>query len=291
MTVEASIVLPLFLFFFLNMGCAIEMIRLHGNIQLALWQTGSRMSVYGYVVYSGEMPEIGLTAEGGEEGGDGEKGEDKKDGKDREDVEEENWWKDIAGIVFASTYVKAKVIDLAGREYLDSSPLKKGAGSLQLWESEVFGSGDEIDLIVTYAVAPWSGLAGFFHFRMANRYYAHIWNGYRLPEKVKEVQIVFVTENGSVYHLDRNCTHLQLSVSQVSSSELAWVKNRQGRRYQACEKCVGEAQAAVWYITSQGDRYHYTRSCPGLKRTVHAINMEDASAYKPCSRCGGGSEK
>ncbi len=36
MTVEAAIVLPLFLFFFLNMGCVIEMIRLHGNMQLAL---------------------------------------------------------------------------------------------------------------------------------------------------------------------------------------------------------------------------------------------------------------
>ena len=33
MTIEASIVLPLFLFFFLNLGCAIEMIRLHGNLQ------------------------------------------------------------------------------------------------------------------------------------------------------------------------------------------------------------------------------------------------------------------
>ena len=57
MTVEASIVLPLFLFFFLNLGCAIEMIRLHGNLQLALWQIGSKMAVYGYALDSGEQPE------------------------------------------------------------------------------------------------------------------------------------------------------------------------------------------------------------------------------------------
>ena len=43
MTVEACLLLPLFLFFFVNMGCAIEMIRLHGNLQFSLWQLGSRM--------------------------------------------------------------------------------------------------------------------------------------------------------------------------------------------------------------------------------------------------------
>ena len=46
MTVEAAIVLPLFLFFFLNLMSSIEMIRLHGNLQLALWETGNRMTVY-----------------------------------------------------------------------------------------------------------------------------------------------------------------------------------------------------------------------------------------------------
>ena len=50
MTVEAAVVLPLFLFFLLNLSCAVEMIRLHGNLQLALWETGSRLTVYGYVL-------------------------------------------------------------------------------------------------------------------------------------------------------------------------------------------------------------------------------------------------
>ena len=80
MTVEASILLPLFLFFFLNLGCALEMIRLHGNLQLALWETGSKLSVYGYAVSSGEMPE--------------------------DDSGEEDWWKELAGAAFASSYVK-----------------------------------------------------------------------------------------------------------------------------------------------------------------------------------------
>lgn len=264
MTVEASLVLPLFLFFFLNMGSAIEMIRLHGNLQLALWQIGSKMSVYGYVLDSEEIPALG------------------------EEEQEGGWWKGMADIVFASAYVRTQLIDSAGRDYLEQSPLKYGADGLQLWESEIFGSGDEINIVVTYAVSPWNSLAGFFSFRMANRYYAHIWNGYGLPgeEGGCGTQMVFVTENTDVYHLDESCTHLRLSVRQVSAQELDSVKNQYGRPYQACVRCIKEDWGVFLYITEKGDCYHLVRECPGLKRTVYSISMKEAAGYRPCSRCG-----
>ncbi len=158
MTVEASILLPLFLFVFLNLGCAIEMIRLHGNLQLALWQIGRELSLYGYVLDSGEAPENGAQ-------------------------EDDPWWKDLGGIVFASTYVRNKLVQLAGKDYLEASPLTRGADGLALWESDIFGEGDTMDMVITYSVSPWITIAGFPSFRMANRYYAHIWNGYGLPEE------------------------------------------------------------------------------------------------------------
>ena len=37
MTVETALVLPLFCFFMIHMGSAIEMMRLHGNLEVALW--------------------------------------------------------------------------------------------------------------------------------------------------------------------------------------------------------------------------------------------------------------
>jgi len=261
MTVEASILLPLFIFFFLNLGCAIEMIRLHGNLQLALWQTGSQLAVYGYALDSGELPEEG--------------------------EKEDSWWKGMAGIVFSSTYVKAQLIDTLGESYLDQSPLTKGAEGLQLWESDIFGPEDKIDVVVTYSVSPWSKIAGFFSFRMANRYYAHIWNGYELPGGTNaEVKTVYLTPNGVVYHLDRNCTYLRLSVRQILSGELAEARNQYGRRYQPCEKCIDGSVPSILYITQGGACYHYSRDCPGLKRTVYAVGIDDAAGYRPCSRCG-----
>ncbi len=260
MTVEACLLLPLFLFFFVNMGCAIEMIRLHGNLQFSLWQLGSRMSLYGYVVHSGEEPE-----EGNQEPG---------------------WWGDMAGMLLASTYIKARLIDLTGREYLDHSPLRKGAEGLELWESDIFGEEDEIDIVVTYTVSPWNSLAGFFFFRMANRYSAHIWNGYGLPLEEESVRVVYVTENASVYHEDRNCSYLQLSIRQIPWAEADRWKNSSGRAYEPCQKCGGENISMFCYVTDQGRRFHSMVDCPGLKRTVSAVALGQSGAVRPCSRCG-----
>ena len=47
MTVEAALVLPLFCFFVISMGNAIEIIRLHGNLEVALWNAGRQIGVYG----------------------------------------------------------------------------------------------------------------------------------------------------------------------------------------------------------------------------------------------------
>lgn len=260
MTVEASILLPLFIFFFLNMGCAIEMIRFHGNMQLALWQVGSEMSLYGYVVDSGEMPE---------------------------EEQEDSWWKDLAGIAFSSTYIKWRLIDHLGSDYIDQSPLTDGVDSLHLWESEIFGSEDEIDIIVTYSVSPWSRLIGFSPFRMANRYYSHIWNGYRLPlTEEEETKIVYLTEYGKVYHENRNCTYLRLSVRQIDTKELGGVRNRYDRQYEPCTKCAKGVCPVKVYITEEGNCYHYSIDCSSLKRTIYAVPLKEAANYRPCSRCG-----
>lgn len=276
MTVEASIVLPLFLFFFLNLGCAIEMIRLHGNLQLALWQVGNRLSVYGYAVDSGEEPQSGELSQAGGADADNE------------------WWKDLAGIAFSSTFVKDQVIRSAGAGYLEQSPLTDGAGSLQLWESEIFGSEDEISIVVTYSVSPWSRLVGFGGFRMSNRYYSHIWNGYQFSDSDTESgsedsQTVYVTETGRVYHLTQDCTHLRLSARPVPAGSIEGERNGNGGKYYPCERCAGGNAPGVYYITTDGNRYHFDRGCSGLKRTVNSMPLDQAveSGYTPCSRCGG----
>ena len=46
MTVEATLLIPLVLFFFLHLMGYIEMLRLHGKMSFALWECGNGLTVF-----------------------------------------------------------------------------------------------------------------------------------------------------------------------------------------------------------------------------------------------------
>lgn len=59
MTVEAAIVVPLLLLFFLHLGSCMEMLRLHGRLEYALWQTGRELAVYAAAV--DDAPDVAVS--------------------------------------------------------------------------------------------------------------------------------------------------------------------------------------------------------------------------------------
>ena len=271
MTVEASIVLPLFFFFFLNVGSAIEMIRLHGNLTLALWNTGNEMAVYGHVF--------------SETDADREEGQMEKQ-ESGSQTEGENAL--LADIILSGTYVKGRVMDYLGEGYLENAPLRQGADSLLFLESDILRADDTFEIVVTYSVSPVSTLAGFPAFRMANKYYGHLWTGYEIPaEDFAKEEYVYVTENGQVYHLTNTCTHLKLSIRQVNLEEALLSRNNNGEKYEACEKCCEGSSTNTVYITSEGDCYHFQRECSGLKRTIYYVPLSQVEDYRECMRCAG----
>lgn len=269
MTVEAAIILPLFLMVFINLGSAIEMIRLHGNLQVALWNVGNNMCLYGHVSVSLD----GNLADGSESG-----------------VEVLNEMIDFA---LSYGYIKQEIINSVGERYLEESPLKKGKAGLQFWESEIVPSiseDDKIKIVLTYEVGPWMEIPYVKGFRMANCYYGRLWTGYDVSkgnegEQSSEQDVVYVTETGEVYHESLECTHLKLKIQEVTIESLKYVRNEQGRRYTICSLCKNEGLSGNIYIAAEGTAYHYIRECSGLKRTIRTINRSDALGYRPCSRC------
>lgn len=276
MTVEAAIVLPLFLFFFVNLGSALEMMRLHGNLQLALWDVGNQMCVYGYAVEDCTQIRSAVA---------------------EEDDDKREWWHELGDIALTYTYVKSQMTDYLGETYLEESPLRYGPGGLQFWESDVARTedgiiaGDILDLVMTYQVSAPLEVPFMRPFRMSNRYYGRLWTGYDLTgssDKNTVQDVVYITESGEVYHESRNCTHLKLSIREVSMDEAEAARNKNGSRYRECSKCRKKAfQGTVW-ISREGDSYHYDKECPGLKRTIYTIPRQQAAKYRPCSRCAAG---
>ena len=95
---------------------------------------------------------------------------------------------------------------------------------------------------------------------------------------------VYITPQGSVYHLYRDCTHLELSIRGVSMELAKRVKNDYGQKYRECELCDEEFGGFV-YITSEGDCYHSERNCSGLKRTIRQVALTSVSGRAVCERC------
>ncbi len=263
MTVEAAVVLPLFLFFFLNLLEIIEIYRVQTALLAALRETGRELSVYACVY---------------------------KETAEKEDGDKEEWKALLGDIAFSYLYVKERVERLAGEEYLDASPINGGKEGIWYTGSSVFREKDVIELTAVYQIKPFIRLAGFRPAWFYSRYYGRAWTGYDVAGQENsgedKEEYVYVTENAQVYHVSRECSHIRLSISECGAEELELLRNEYGDRYTACELCADTA-ADHYYISRSGDRYHQDLNCGGLKRTVRVMLRSEAEKkYRLCGRCG-----
>lgn len=102
-----------------------------------------------------------------------------------------------------------------------------------------------------------------------------------------EEDYVYVTEHGTVYHSQRTCPYLDLSIRAVKSADLSGLRNKSGHKYYGCPDCAAENSGkATVYVTDYGTCYHTSLSCSGLKRTVYLVPLSEAGGKGPCSKCG-----
>ena len=185
--------------------------------------------------------------------------------------------------VFNYVYVKACLQDPDFREYLDKSYIVGGAEGLSLLESTFFDRDGVVDLVVKYEMTIPFIPDKIVSFPCIERIYFRTWIGKDISkENVNNGRIVYITTTGTVYHTNRECTHIRLSVMQAV---FGLVKNS----YSKCHIC-GEtpgSDSAIVYITEEGDRWHSSLSCSGLKREVIEIDINEVGDRELCSRCGG----
>ena len=252
-TVEAAIVLPLFLFFCIQIISIISLFQLHSALQAALHQETSRLALQAY-----GLDMIGMDM-------------------------------DTSSVHFAEDiYLRSRVIERAGKGYLDRSLIAGGSSGIHISYSEKEEGQETIDVILSYQVEPFIKLLGFPGFIIKNRCRMKAWTGYALKETglsdETEEELVYITETGTVYHKSRNCTHLALSVHAVETKCVETLRNEDGAKYYPCERC-GENAGSTVFLTNQGNRYHTNLGCNGLKRTVYTVPISQAGGRAACSRC------
>ena len=243
LTVEAALVIPIFLYFVIGMLFLFQLTGSAGTMAGSIQDTVKQMGVYAYAVKNSS-------------------GDTK-----------------TAADCVSALYAR--------------SCLQKGGGEkeIQLVKASFLDGDEYIDLVAAWKMDAEVPLFHFGETKVLQRGCVRAWTGRDFREERKNAaqssgEMVYVAATGTVYHKDRNCTHLRLSIRQVLVSAAGSLRNRYGAKYYACS-CCRKGTGATVYITDTGTRYHADRSCSGLKRSVHQIKLSDVDNLPPCSKCGG----
>ncbi len=260
-TVEASIALPLFIFFFVNIMVVFNIVKVQSDMEAALHQTGSEMSLMAFDLRFGE----GLLGD------------------------YEGSVLDMIGGAGGVLYAKEVIRDYLG-EGIEKSCVKGGYNGVSFINSRVLLGNDYIDLVMDYEVKPMIPLIGFREFPVEARYFGHAWTGYDITAgfgvRDEEEEMVYVTERGEVYHRNIDCEHLHLKVKSVDKNELKTQRNKDRKKYYPCEYCGEDVGAGNVFITGYGERYHSRIDCLALKRKIYTIPISEVGGRRPCSSCG-----
>ncbi len=264
MTLEASLVLPLFIFFFANIMTLFGIVRAQSEIEAALHQTGSGICERAFDLRFGEGL-LGADAQGESTGIDTLAG--------------------AAGIALAASEVRGYL----GKEE-DNGCITGGRAGISFLNSRILLDGDIVDIVADYKVHPIIPIIGFKEFPVEGRFYGHAWTGYDLTDGFANEEtgeeMVYVTDHGEKYHRDIDCRYLHVSAKSVGFEEAKNLRNSDGSRYKACEYCGENVAGGNVFITDYGNRYHSRVDCTGLKRKIRTIPISEVGGRGPCSACG-----
>lgn len=178
------------------------------------------------------------------------------------------------------------IVNDIGSERLDHSLISGGASGISCSSSYYSLMTGDINLKVSYNIK--LPFPDFTNLNKSVEEVARIrsWTGYyKENNSSEEDEIVYITKHGTVYHTDHNCTYLKPSIHFVPYSDIEGLRNKNGRKYKKCDKCAHGKPVSGVYITENGEKYHYSLKCPGLKRTVYAVKKSEVGGKGGCSKC------
>ncbi len=297
LTVEAALVLPIFIYIMIAFIYFLQIIRLQESLQNAITETGLFSAKYAYVYdYVTEYEKENTnhpadTKEKAELNGVGEnQAEDTKNSLSYS-------MEEVIAKAIDSTYYKVKMQDYLDVSTINRFCIKHGFDGIHTYLSGFMKEDNAIDIIVSYDIRLPIMFFNIQDIPVMQRVRLRGWNGHKVALKnespdstspgEENEKMVFITETGTVYHLFRDCTYLKLSIQEVNAGQVSGLRNEAGGKYTECNLCKDSAADGrqTVYITDSGDRYHYNLACSGLKRTIITIPVSQAGERNLCSRC------
>lgn len=256
MTVEAAVVIPIFIFCMANILWSFQMLEAQSQIETMIHQIGNEVAFYGYAQkYIPDQLSNGIT-----------------------------------GALLTEGVIRQKLVCKINESKGVSKSIKGHADGISLLGSTIMGENDVIDLKVNWGIAPFANNQNMNVFSLGCRYYGKAFTGYDVSlytsNSNDEDPIVYITKDGSVYHRNRNCSYLNPEIEGIPKVAVDACRNKDGAKYHPCESCKPSSISSVVYVTGYGTRYHSSATCSGLKRTIYTVPLSEVGGRGPCSKCG-----
>ncbi len=176
-------------------------------------------------------------------------------------------------------------------ESIKKFPVEGGENGIDFGQSDIHNR-EMVILRADYVLKPGFDIFGITNIQMSQRRLMHTWIGYEqgLYGGISDTEdvLVYVAKNGTVYHKNLMCSHIKLSIMETTGKAVDSLRNIYGGRYKPCGVCHAKKGDRIIYVSANGDRYHNSLNCSGLKRTVSTIRLSEAvkKGLRACSRCG-----
>lgn len=252
-TLEAALVVPLFLFAIVTILYFMVIINIHLNIQVAIEEIADDLMTRMYAVENIESDENEILEKGA-----------------------------------AAVWMYAQLVNKIGSDNLDNTYIVNGAAGLNLLNSKLDTDTGLGDIVVTYSVRIPFMPEAVRTLNFTQRCRFRFWTGSSL-QSGGDKDIVYITMTGTVYHRDLTCYHLNLSVSKTTYAQMLDMRNENGAKYSACSYCITNdlSASSVVYITTDGTKYHSSLGCSALKRGIITVDISEVGDMPACSNCGG----
>lgn len=248
-TLEASLVIPLYIYAVIAVIYIIQIMQVKSAVNRAAYNSIRALSKYAYAYIQGSDSQ-----------------------------------KEVSAAAAYAMLLKELGTDFADKHYI----VGKNAG-ISVAGSKLLQSDNQLELTVTYAVKNPFDIFGVGIVTIHQKYVTQAWLGESFDEiqrsESSNKKMVYITEQGEVYHTNRNCTYIQLSVMNVQLDDIYAKRNQSGGKYYPCEKCCADERSAMVYITAYGDRYHQKSDCSILRRIVFKVPLEQVTDRQMCSKC------
>ncbi len=252
-TVEASLIIPLFLFFMLAMSGIFMILMAEAHIHQSLAAAVDHVAELCYL-------EQRLLLN-----------------QKTEDFSK-NVANDNVDNLVDSVVVKQQLVTYIGDDFYIENYIMNGKKGIITYVEKDKENPKIMIVTARYQAKLILPLLGTYSIDLSNQIKQKAFVGFTEEEHSNDDYYVFVTPNREAYHMRRDCTHLMLDVSTVNSNR----KNN----YAPCFYCgIGKTNSRI-YIAKNGEVYHNSRDCVGLKRTVRRVKISSIKGVGACQRCG-----